>query len=167
MKTTIVPAQITTVEDRIAGSLTFPQIVLMIIPLLTSTAIYVCIPTQMHFGITKIILICLQFLFFGILAIRIQGKILAEWLVIYLRFSFRPRRYIFTKNDIFARSIDLKTVETAKSINKAKKKKKIISRVLSLPDRAKMNSLLKNPAMSVSFKLAKKGGLYISLKSVK
>ncbi len=167
MKTTIVPAQITTVEDRIAGSLTFPQIVLMIIPLLTSTAIYVCIPLRMHFGIAKIVLICLQFLFFGILALRFQGKIIAEWLVIYLRFNLRPRRYVFTKNDIFARNIEIKTIETAKHSKAIKQKKKIIPRILPLTDRTKMDSLLENPAMSVSFKLAKKGGLYISLKSVK
>lgn len=43
MKTTVVPAQITTVEDKIAGSLTFTQIIMLVIPLLTSTAIYVLI----------------------------------------------------------------------------------------------------------------------------
>lgn len=168
MKTTVIPAQITTIEDRIAGSLTFPQIVLMVIPLLTSTAIYAIIPLRMHFGVIKIVLICSQFLFFGLLAIRFRGKIIADWLVIFLRFTLRPRRYVFTKNDIAARDFEILTIkESAVAKKKKAHKQIIIPDLLSLPDTTKANLLLENPALTVSFKLAKKGGLDVSLKSIK
>lgn len=168
MKTTVVPAQITTVEDRIAGSLTFPQVVLLIIPLMTSSVIYICIPPLMHFGITKIVLICLQFLFFGLLAVRFRGKIVADWLVIYLRFTLRPRRYVFTKNDINGRDIETLITKEPSAVKKQKvEKKKVVPSILSLPDKAKVNRLLENPALTVSFKFGKKGGLDVSLKPIK
>ncbi len=167
MKTTVVPAQVTTVEDRIAGSLTFPQIVLLIIPLIVSTAIYTCIPLRMHLGITKIILICLQFLLFGLLAVRFRGKIIAEWLVIYLRFASRPRKYIFTKNDIVARDIETTTLEKPKVLNRPIQEEANAPSPLPLPDKTKVDRLLANPSLTVSFKLAQKGGLDVSLKPVK
>lgn len=168
MKTTVIPAQITTIEDRIAGSLTFPQIVLMVIPLLTSTAIYVSIPPRMHFSVIKIVLICLQFLFFGLLAIRFRGKIVADWLVIFLRFTLRPRRYVFTKNDMTAREFEILTFKEPEVIKEKKiHKQDTVPEFLSLPDTNKANRLLENPALTVSFKLAKKGGLDVSLKSIK
>ena len=97
MRSTVVPAQITTVEDRIAGNLTFTQIIMFVIPLVTSTTVYVLIPPQSQLGLFKLVLICIQILIFGILAIRIRGKILADWLIIYIKFKIRPRVYIFTK----------------------------------------------------------------------
>lgn len=168
MKTTVVPAQITTVEDRIAGNLTFPQIVLMILPLLTSTAVYACVPSFMHFSALKIVLIGLQFIFFDGLAIRFRGKIVADWLVIYLRFAARPRRYIFTKNDTTARDIE-STVPKEQAVHKKPKSSKleVATGAISLFDKTKASRMLENPSLTVSFKFAKKGGLDVSLKPIK
>lgn len=99
MKTVVVPAQITTVEDKIAGNLTLPQIVLLVFSLVVGAGIYAAIFPKLHFNAVKIVLIGMEFSFFGGLALRYNGKILGEWLVIYLRFRSRPRRYIYTKND--------------------------------------------------------------------
>jgi hypothetical protein len=167
MKTTVVPAQITTVEDRIAGNLTFPQIVLMIIPLLTGSAIYVLVPEKMHFSVIKLILIALQFVFFGGLAIRFRGKILADWLVIYLRFKARPRRYIFTKNDMAARNGYIKLDEKPIVKEEQEEKKYFHIEELEAADQIQVERLLKNPALSLSFKLAKRGGIDVSLKTNK
>ena len=166
MKTTVVPAQITTVEDRIAGSLTFVQIVLMIIPLLTSTALYVILPLRMHFNLTKGILIALQFIFFDGLAIRFRGRILAEWLVIFLRYKTRPRRYIFTKNDMAARNGYIKIDEDIEQIVEEKQEEMRIASedILATAEKIKIEQLLKDPLMSLSFKIAKKGGIDVTLK---
>lgn len=168
MKTTVVPAQITTVEDRIAGNLTFPQIVLMILPLLTSTAVYVCVPRFMHFSALKIVLMGLQFIFFGGLAIRFRGKIVADWLIIYLRFTTRPRRYIFTKNDTAGRDIEIpvRKEPIVKQKQKSAEKESKLGSLLGF-DRTKASQILQNPALTVSFKFAKKGGLDVSLKPIK
>lgn len=168
MKTTVVPAQITTVEDRIAGSLTFPQIVLLIIPLLTGALTYVGIPPLMHLGVIKLGLIIMQCAVFGFLALRFRGKIVAEWLVIYLRFSLRPRRYVFTKNDIASREIEAAFIEEISIQTEPEIKMETVSpHSLLVRDKIKIDRLLENPSLTMSFKLGKKGGLDVSLKPIK
>lgn len=164
MKTTVVPAQITTVEDRIAGNLTFPQIVLLIIPLITSAAIYVVFPQKMHFSTAKIILIAFQFIFFCGLAIRFRGKILADWLVIYLRFMARPRRYVFTKNDMAARNGYIKLDEKLIVEEEKTEEKHFHIEELKTTERIQVDRLLENPELSLSFKIAKRGGIDVHLK---
>ena len=167
MKTTVVPAQVTTVEDRIAGNFTFTQIVLFIIPLITSMAIYVLMPVKMHVSIFKTILVLSQFIFFGGLAIRFRGRIMADWLVIYLRFKLRPRIYIFSKNDLASRDIELHTPDKAMTEKKEKKRK--IIHVYNAPDLAeqsKADQLLENPGLSISFKLPKKGGIDVAIQPI-
>lgn len=168
MKTTVVPAQVTTVEDRIAGSLTLPQIVLLVIPLLTSTAIYVLVPLAMHFSVLKIILILFQFVFFGGLAIRFRSKIIADWLVIYLRYKARPRRYIFTKNDISAREIFAPHEKNAdETAEKPEEEQRIHIVDLKTTDKIKVERLLRNPLLTLSFKIARKGGIDVRLENNK
>lgn len=167
MRTTVVPAQITTVEDRIAGNFTFIQIVLLIIPLILGTAIYICVPEKMHFGIFKGILLGLQSVLFGGLAIRFRGRILADWLVIYLRFKMRPRKYVFIKNDLTSRQVE-KDLPVKEKANVLRKGKKILPNPeVSISENMKADRLFKNPKVSVSLKLAKKGGLDVSFKSAK
>lgn len=107
MKTTVVPAQITTVEDKIAGSLNFIQIILLVFSLIIGTAFYGLIPPKLHLSTLKIVLIGLEFVVLGTLALRYKGRILADWLVVYLRYKARPRVYVFDKNDIIARELPL------------------------------------------------------------
>lgn len=164
MKTTVVPAQITTVEDRIAGNLTFTQLIILIIPLITGATVYVLIPPENHFTLTKGILIGLQFLIFGALAIRVRGKILVDWLIILLRFKYRPRIYLFTKNDLTAREIlDARFVEDEKVAENEIKQEKKIKHSTTLEDQIKINQLLGNPSLEFRFGLGKKGGIDVSI----
>lgn len=164
MKTTVVPAQITTVEDRIAGNLTFTQLIMLVIPLITSAAIYVLIPPDNHLSLIKGILIGLQFAVFGTLAIRIRGKILIDWLVILLRFRMRPRIYIFTKNDLTHREADVIPVaEEKKAATKEIKVKKELRNTVSLEDQAMIEKVLFNPSLKFRFGLGKKGGIDVSV----
>lgn len=169
MKTTVVPAQITTVEDKIAGSLTMPQIVLLVISLIAGSAIYAVVSPKMHLGSIKTALILIQFMFFGGLAIRINGKILGEWLVIYLRFRSRPKQYVFTKNDLISRDIPTgqeylhQNQETSEKTIGAKK----TSKPLTLMEELDLKKVFENDSFSISFKPSKKGGLNVSLKQKK
>lgn len=167
MKTTIVPAQITTVEDRIIENLTLQQIVLLVISLIIGAAIYALVPVKMHVNIIKLLLVGLQFVVCGGLAVRIRGRIVADWLVLYLRYNSRPRRYIFTKNDPIGREIE--TIEPEKKMVVARPKPKPAMATSSeyFPVKTKIDSLLADSALSISFKLAKKGGIDVSLKPVK
>lgn len=98
MKMTVVPAQVTTVEDRIIGNLGFSQILLQIVPVFTAAGIFTLLPPFMGGALYKYVLMGVVALLFGLLSIRIKGKILASWLVTILRYNLRPKYYLFNKN---------------------------------------------------------------------
>lgn len=167
MKTTVVPAQITTVEDRIAGNLTFMQIILLVFSLIIGTAFYALISPKLHISVLKAVLIVFQFAILGSLSIRWGGKILAEWLIIYLRYSLRPRVYTFSKSDLSGRDVILPefkrtqkkySPESVKTVNKEKHS--------SINENIATDSLLDNPNMTMSVKPGKKGGLDVVLREL-
>ncbi|MDD3938890.1 MAG: PrgI family protein [Bacilli bacterium] len=155
MKSTVVPAQITTVEDKIAGSLTFMQIILLVFSLIIGTAFYGLIPPKLHLSTIKIVLMIGQFVIFGLLALRYHGRILADWLVIYLRYKLRPRIYIYTKNDSLSReplANVLPALEVKPQVKAAAKKKSKKNIIEEYP-------VFENSGSIVSIKPSKKGGL--------
>ena len=66
MKMTVVPAQVTTVEDRIIGSLGFSQILLLVIPIFVSAGVFALVPPFMGSAIYKYVIIGAVFMFFGV-----------------------------------------------------------------------------------------------------
>lgn len=164
MKTTVVPAQITTVEDRIAGNLNFPQIILLVFSLIIGAAIYAVFPPNIHLSAAKIVLIVLQFAVFGGLAIRYNGKILAEWLTIYMRYHFRPRIYIFSKNDCVEREVIMPEIEktAAKPVIAAK----VARKNKEVADQIDGRSLIDESAFAMSIRPSKKGGMDVVLREL-
>ncbi len=154
MKSTVVPAQITTVEDKIAGSLNFIQIILLVFSLIIGTAFYGSIPPKLHLSSLKIVLMIGEFAIFGLLALRYKGRILADWLVIYLRYKARPRIYIFTKNDPTFREqlADLKIADEERKPKTATSKRRVNKkRLIERP-------VIESSESIVSIKPSKKGG---------
>lgn len=103
MKTTPIPAQITTVEDKIAGNLNMTQIVLLLSPLFLSSFIYGVLPEKMRFNPFKIVMIILAFSIFLTLAIRIKERLILTWLLLLVSYQFRPHIFIFDKNEGYLR----------------------------------------------------------------
>jgi len=122
MRTTIVPAQITTVEDRIAGSFTMAQILILMIPVLWTALVFTVLYPTTKIVPYKIGLILSVSLLCLTLALRIKGKIVAEWLQVLLRYQSRPGYYVFNKNDATNRIIDIPQLpierKAAKKISK-------------------------------------------------
>src|SRR5258708_18652430 len=100
MKVTVVPAQVTTIEDRIAGNLGLSQLLLLIAPVFGSSAIYMILPPNMQSAPYKLVLIATLVFVGCLLAIRIKGKILLFWLAIIFRYNLRPKYYVFNKNSL-------------------------------------------------------------------
>jgi len=96
MKSTTVPAQITSVEDDIAGSLSMTQVVLLVIPIFTSALVFAGLPPTMHLAIYKIILLIIFGLPPLLLAIRVREIIVLRWLLLVVGYSFRPKQYLHT-----------------------------------------------------------------------
>ncbi len=165
MRTTVIPAQITTVEDKIAGSLNMTQVMLLMVPVIFTTIAYAVLPPRMHIEVYKIVLVLIVLLISLILSLRIKGKVVLSWLVILFTYNVRARYYVFNKNDIFLRDIVLpktqktkaKLLEKAILLNEAKLKAKLPD----IQDSIKIKNFIKNPNYSLSVKPTKKGGLYV------
>lgn len=167
MRTTVIPAQITTVEDRIAGNLNLTQMILLIIPILWTMVVYILLFPAMHFVWYKLPLIVLVTISCLILALRIKGKVVLNWLVILLRYNLRPKYYLFNKNETYLRDLNLITFEKKprKIFRKApaKQEKKVPGSNINLGDLIRLEGLITNPRYSLSLKLGKKGGFNVAL----
>jgi len=161
MKVTVVPAQVTTVEDRIVGSLGFSQLVLIVSPVFLAAGLFVILPPFMGSAVYKFVIMCVLAFLCCVLAIRIKGKILAAWLIVILRYNLRPKYYLFNKNvttlreDYPIRHADekdeLPTVANRRSAHPR----------LSIPETAKVLATIENPASKIRFEAGKKGNLHV------
>jgi hypothetical protein len=165
MRTTIVPAQITSVEDKIAGNLSFTQLLLMIVPVFVSAGLFVFLPPFTTYKLYKVFitvsiaLICLA------LALRIKGRLVVQWIIILSRYNARPRFYVFNKNSSYARTVvrqkrAIPTIET-----------ELVPEVSLEPSFAfntgevmDFEKKISNPAADFHFKRNKKGGLSVGIK---
>lgn len=168
MRTTVIPAQITTVEDKIAGNLNLTQIVLLMLPVFWATAVYTFFFPQMRFAWYKMPVILLVVCISLTLALRIKKRLVLHWLTILLRYNLRPKYFVFNKNDAYLRSIDLPIFEKrlrkvpAKTTAKATIKKSFSS----LSELLRVEDMIANPKYTFSIKSGKKGGLNVALKQV-
>lgn len=168
MKTTVVPAQVTTIEDRIMGNLGFSQLMFLIIPIFISAGLFAALPPFMNGSLYKYILIGIVATLCCLLAIRIKGKIIAAWLVVILRYNLRPKFYLFNKNTAIYRER-----YTAKHDTPTVQKPEVsLQRALSVPrlefhETAKVYATIDNPATKLRFETTKKGGLHVRLTEIK
>jgi len=107
MKTTIIPAQITTVEDKIAGKLSLTQIMILMIPVFWSGLVYILFLPRMEFTSYKVIISIPVLITAFVLSLRIDDKLVINWLMLLLRYNTRPKYYVFNKNDAFLRTLDI------------------------------------------------------------
>ncbi len=167
MKTTIVPAQITTVEDRIAGSLGLNQLLLLSVPVFGGSALYIALPPTMHSSLYKLVVIAIMMLVCSILSIRIKGKILLLWLLVIGRYNLRPRYYIFNKNSLKNRD-QLEPIHTEEeSEMEVRPVKRRHLSPLSTSEVSRLKAILENPASNLTFTSSKKGGLRVLITEVK
>lgn len=168
MKTTVVPAQITSVEDRIAGNLSFKQLILMVTPVFVSTALFILLPPFTKYRLYKVIISGMFAFLCFTLALRIKNKLVIEWIIMLSHYNLRPRVYVFNKNSISSRSI----IQSQKK--KAVEKEVVKSSVNFMPKLAfttgeimNFENALGNPRADLHFIRSKKGGLRVHIKEVK
>lgn len=167
MKVTVVPAQVTTVEDRIIGNLGLSQVLILVVPVFASALLFAVLPPAMGSAAYKYVIMVIIVLLACILAIRIKGKILALWLVTVLRYNVRPKYYLFDKNTsafrqdyppIIIPKVDKKTDTT--------EKKQSARPRLNTPETAKVLAVIENPAAKFRLEANKKGGLNVRLTEI-
>lgn len=168
MRTTVIPAQITTVEDKIAGNLSMTQIVILMIPIFFGTLLFALFPPTMHVVLYKIPPVLFVLLISLFLSLRIKGKVVANWLIVLLSYNLRPRFYVFNKNDSYLRDVPQLEAVVQKQTVAVKAKKDILlpAKTFSVKELKKMEAFIKNPNYSLSLKPGKKGELYVAVSEV-
>lgn len=168
MKSTIVPAQITTVEDKVAGGLSLSQLLLLVAPAVIGTGLYIVLPPMGSMPLYKIVIMAMVALAFGLLAIRIKGRILLLWLVILLRYNLRPRYHVFEKNDPHLRKMEPLAAQQASE--QAEATKQIVAEPLpklSVAEAVRLEGIIANPQAKLQFLTDKKGALRVHFNEVK
>ena len=158
MRTTIIPAQITTVEDKIAGSLNMTQILIMMFPVLWIALVYILLFPSMKLTSFKLVLIIFATATSGILALRIKDKIVAEWLGVLLKYRLRPKYYLFNKNDLTNRTLDIPELPVEQIMVKKKVDKSVQTKNFDLDifDQVKLEHLINSGKVALHYQLSKK-----------
>jgi len=170
MKTTIIPAQITTIEDKIIGTLNFTQILLHMLPVFWSAIVYTVFPAYLHLSLYKVIMIGLVLVTSVTLSIRVKDKLIFQWVQVLLRFNLRPKYYVFNKNEQNSRQMDMSlnqevVKKAARPAYTAKKTKTEIPS-FGLRESVHFESLLNTRKFNLSFKPHKKGGLHVAFEQI-
>jgi hypothetical protein len=158
MRTTIIPAQITTIEDKIAGSLNMTQILILMFPVIWTAIIYILFAPTMKLVVYKLGLIGIITLICLVLVIRIKDKIVAEWLGVVLRYHFRPRFWLYNKNDTSNRIIDIPEIPDIAVIKRKSTKKATDDQKteINISDLVRLEQLIDSGKVAVRYQFEKK-----------
>lgn len=157
MRTTIIPAQITTVEDKIAGSLNLTQILMLMFPILWTAFLYILIPPVMALPGYKLTLTLLVTFISIILAIRVKNKLVLEWLLVLIRFQNRPKYFLANKNSLYLRELDLpQELAKPEKVNSKSPAKITNKNELTIPELVKLESLIESGKLAVRYQVGKK-----------
>ncbi len=168
MRTQVIPAQITTVEDRIAGNFSLKQILILLTPAFFATIIFVVFPPTMIITWLKMGIISAFGLVSTTLAIRIKGKLIIDWIVVLLKYNIRPKYYVFNKNGVDYRDLVLpnkEKVELVKAEKTNKAPEKLIPSI-TIQNLIQLENLIHNKDFDVRFTTAKKGGLNVAFEKI-
>lgn len=166
MKVTVIPAQVTTVEDKIMGSLGLSQLLLLIAPVFIGGGCYIFLPPFSDFHPYKYLLVGVLAVLCILLAIRIKGKLVASWIVVLLRYNLRPRLYVFNKNTAMFREQYEDVTPTEETTTKKETETNYHIPKLDFHTAAKVRDLIDNPERRLRFESTKKGGLYVRLTEI-
>ncbi len=170
MRTRVIPAQITTVEDKIVGNLNIAQMLMLMAPVFFTTLVYTLFPPTMSFVLYKLIMSLIVFMVCTTLSLRIKGKVIANWLAVLLRYNLRAKYYIYNKNEVYLRTIYLPEIEKQqvkqKSRALSKKKVKEPSVILNIQDLVSVENIISNGDLDLRYKTGKKGGLNVAFEQI-
>lgn len=167
MKSTVVPAQVTTVEDKVTGNLSITQLMLLIVPLFLGSAIFIVLPPFFDYAAYKLGIIACVAVASAVLAIRIKEQILLSWIVMILRYNLRPRFFVFDKNSQFNRDLAKPVFELKDDLVVAEQKPITKLSTPTIPELFSVENLISTPEANFTIKRNKKGDLSVYITEVK
>lgn len=165
MRVSIVPAQITTVEDKIAGNISVQQAMLLGIPVLAGFIIAVILPPSGEFVTYKIVTVAILFAICGSLALRIKGRIVAKWIALFAVYMSRPRYFVYDKNTSYLRTTsENKDVEAepVQTVVTPRKRKSSINKIAP-HEFVRLKHLALDTRSKMKFEVGKKGKLNVRI----
>jgi hypothetical protein len=164
VKTSIVPAQITTVEDKVAGNLSLSQLLLLSAPVFAGSAIYIVLPPALSMPLYKTLVAGILAFGFGLLAIRIKGRILLLWVITVGRYCLRPRYFVFDKNSTHLRPQPKRAeLSPEHQTDDAEEPEVFMPPQLSTREAVLLERILTDPKARLHFKTDRKGGLSVRI----
>ena len=176
MRVSVVPAQVTTVEDRIIGCLGFMQILILVSAILCGAGVFVVLPPMMGEAWYKYGIIAAVLTVGSILSIRVRGVVLAHWVSIVVRYNQRPMYYVADKNTTAYRQrdkdidIDIDIDDQAHmpvhahaSFGTANRHQPVH---LDVSARAKARAVIDDPAAHIRIATDTKGGVHVRITQV-
>ena len=142
MRSTVIPAQITSVEDKITSFLNLKQIIILVVNLILVMIIFLIIPPLVKFTFLKMIIAIILSLIITPLSFKYKGHILIEYLSLILGYKFRPKTFVLIRDD--------QPIEDL-SFNKISERSQKLNHT-------SLNNLKK---LSFSYGYGKKGGVYV------
>jgi hypothetical protein len=168
MRISIVPAQITTVEDKIAGNVSVQQAMLLGVPILSGFIIALIFPPSGQFVAYKIAIVLGLFFVCGSLAIRIKDRIVAQWLKLFVVYSARPLHYVYDKNSTYLRDTETTDVNTEETAPIQPVRKPIITtNNISPKEFVRLEQFATDVRAGMKFEIGKKGELNVRITEVK
>lgn len=167
MRSTVVPAQVTTVEDKIAGNLGLSQLLLLTLPIFGGSAMFVVLPPFFSYAVYKVVLMVCFAALCGLLAIRIKGRILLLWVIAISRYNLRPRYYVFDKNAIYERDV-MPAIQhqEPEQLTEPKKGVQPAPPRLSTAELVRVEDIIANPQANLHLKTNRKGELSVYITEV-
>ena len=169
MRVSIVPAQITTVEDKIAGNVSVQQAMLLGIPILFGFTIALVFPPSGQFVAYKIAIVIALFVICGSLAIRIRDRIVAQWLKLFVIYSARPEHYVYDKNSSYLRipeTVEVPVQEEVQDID-SPKKSTFVQNNISPKEFVRLEQFAMDARAGIKYEVGKKGELNVRVTEVK
>lgn len=168
MRISVVPAQITTVEDKIAGNVSVQQAALLGIPVLFGFIIALVFPPSGHFVAYKMVIVFVLFAICGSLAVRIKDRIVAQWLKLFIIYSARPLHYVYDKNSTYLRDTDVIDAVTEEVVAAQPVKKSVITtNTISPKEFVRLERFATDARAGMKFEIGKKGELNVRITEVK
>ncbi len=168
MRISIVPAQITTVEDKIAGNVSVQQAMLLGIPILFGFIIALVFPPSGQFVAYKIAIVLGLFVVCGSLAIRIKDRIVAQWLKLFVIYSARPLYYIYDKNSSYLRNTETIDAINEEIVTTQPIRKPIVTmNNISPKEFIRLEQFTNDVRAGMKFEIGKKGELNVRVTEVK
>jgi hypothetical protein len=162
MRSTVIPAQITTVEDKVAGNLGVSQLLLLAAPIFGGSALFVIFPPFFSYAAYKLVLIVCLMSICSVLAIRVKGTIVLRWVMILAGYMLRPRFYVFDKNSDYLREeSEPEAPAVAQATNDEVAAQRIPLPRLDPAELVKVQDFMTNPHAQLQFKTNRKGELNV------